>query len=225
MDESLAADAALMRRALHLAARARGQTSPNPMVAAVVVRRGRVVGEGFHHRAGEPHAEALALAQAGAQARGATLYVALEPCCHHGPPPPCTEAVIRAGIARVVAACEDPNPRVSGQGLHALRKAGIQVECGLLAEEARRLNEAYFTFRTTGLPFVFAQADNSPEGKIATATRQSRWITSERARAYVHRLRSWYDAVMVGVGTVLADDPLLTVRVGRARRQPLRVVV
>ncbi len=216
-------DARGMRRALQLAARARGRTAPNPMVGAVVVKHGRVVGEGYHHRAGEPHAEVHALRAAGAKARGATLYVTLEPCCHHGRTPPCTDAVIAAGIARVVAAMEDPDPRVGGQGLKTLRRAGIEVEVGLLEPEARRLNEAYLKHTTTGLPFVSLKAAMSLDGKIATVGGESQWITGEAARAYGHRLRSQHQAILTGVETVLADDPALTVRHTRGAN-PLRVV-
>jgi len=216
-------DARFMARALQLAARARGRTSPNPMVGAVLVSGGRVIGEGYHHRAGEPHAEVLALRAAGKAARGATLYVTLEPCCHHGRTPPCTEAVIGAGVARVVAAMRDPDPRVAGKGLAAFRRAGVAVEVGPLEVEARRLNEAYLKRVTTGLPFVSLKTAMSLDGKIATAGGESQWITGERARAYGHRLRGEHDAILTGVETVLADDPQLTVRAARGRN-PQRVV-
>ncbi len=217
-------DVRWMRRALSLAARGRGRTSPNPMVGAVVVKRGRVVGEGYHRRVGGPHAEVWALREAGAAAKGATLYVSLEPCCHHGRTPPCTTAIIEAGLKRVVAACLDPNPEVNGAGVRRLRAAGIEVEVGAMEAEARRLNEAYCKHIATGLPFVALKAAMSLDGKIATAAGESQWITGERARAAAHRLRARHDAVMVGIGTALADDPELTVRRARGRR-PLRVVV
>jgi diaminohydroxyphosphoribosylaminopyrimidine deaminase/5-amino-6-(5-phosphoribosylamino)uracil reductase len=217
-------DAAWMRRALKLAARGRLRTSPNPVVGAVLVKRGRVVGEGYHRQVGGPHAEVWALREAGKAAKGATLYVSLEPCCHQGRTPPCTEAIIEAGVARVVAACLDPNPRVNGAGIELLRAAGIAVEAGVMEAEARRLNEGYCKHITTGLPFVALKAAMSLDGKIATARGESKWITGERARAAAHRLRAQHDAVMVGVGTVLADDPQLTVRAARGRT-PLRVVV
>ncbi len=216
-------DALWMRRALRLAARGRGHVSPNPLVGAVVVKRGRVVGEGYHQQVGGPHAEVHALRDAGGKARGATVYVTLEPCCHHGRTPPCTEALIAAGVARVVAAVGDPDPRVNGRGVKALRKAGIEVEVGVLEREARRLNEAYFKRVTTGLPFVSLKAAMSLDGKIATATGESKWITGEKARAFGHRLRAEHDAVLTGIETVLADDPELTVRLARGRN-PLRVV-
>jgi diaminohydroxyphosphoribosylaminopyrimidine deaminase/5-amino-6-(5-phosphoribosylamino)uracil reductase len=217
-------DARWMRRALRLAARARGSTAPNPMVGAVLVRDGAVVGEGYHRVAGGPHAEVLALRQAGDAARGATCYVNLEPCCHFGRTPPCTRALIEAGVARVVAAMADPFPRVAGGGLEELRDAGIMVEVGVLETEARRLNEVYLKYVTQGLPFVTLKMAMTLDGKIATTTGDSRWVTGEEARRAVHRWRSENAAVMVGIGTALADDPLLTARVPRARN-PTRVVV
>lgn len=213
-----------MRRALRLARRAAGRTSPNPMVGAVVVRDGRVVGEGYHRRAGTPHAEAHALRAAGDRAAGATLYVTLEPCDHHGQTPPCTDAIIAAGVRRVVAATADPNPRVAGRGLDRLRAAGLEVRTGILAGEARALNEAFLKFITTGRPFVTWKYAVSLDGRVAAHTGLSRWISGERSRALVHRLRAEVDAVMVGVGTALADDPLLTAR-GPGGRDPVRIVV
>jgi diaminohydroxyphosphoribosylaminopyrimidine deaminase/5-amino-6-(5-phosphoribosylamino)uracil reductase len=218
------ADARWMKRALRLAARGLGRTSPNPMVGALVVKRGRLVGEGYHRQVGGPHAEIWALRQAGAKAGGATMYVTLEPCCHHGRTAPCTDALIRARLARVVVACLDPDKRVSGRGIHLLRKAGIDVEVDVLQDDARRLNAPYFKHTTTGLPLVSLKAAMSLDGKIATAKGESKWITGERARAAAHRLRAIHDAVLVGVGTVLADDPSLTVRSARGRT-PLRIVL
>ena len=218
-------DLEAMRRALQLAARARGHTSPNPMVGAVIVSGGRIVGEGYHHRAGEPHAEVHALREAGRRARGSALYVTLEPCAHYGRTPPCTDAIIAAGVSRVIAAGRDPSPKVNGKGFRLLREAGLAVEAGLLAEEAARLNEFYFTFVRAGRPFVSLKLALSLDGKIATASGESRCITGPAARRFVHRLRSWHDAVMVGIGTALADDPRLTVRHVRSRRQPRRVIV
>lgn len=217
-------DRRYMRRALALAARARGRTAPNPMVGAVVVADGQVVGEGWHPQAGEPHAEVFALRAAGEAAKGATLYVTLEPCCHFGRTPPCTEAVLSAGIQRVVAAMADPFPKVAGGGLAQLRAAGLAVECGLLEEAARELNRAYLRAVQFGLPWVTLKMAMTLDGKIATRTGDSRWITGERARAYVHQLRNRNDAVMVGIGTACADDPQLTARV-RGGRNPVRVVV
>jgi diaminohydroxyphosphoribosylaminopyrimidine deaminase/5-amino-6-(5-phosphoribosylamino)uracil reductase len=217
-------DEVWMGRALRLAARGRGWTSPNPMVGAVVVKRGRIVGEGYHHEVGGPHAEIWALDEAGAAARGATVYVSLEPCCHHGRTPPCTRALIAAGVTRVVAASLDPDKRVSGEGVRQLRGAGIRVDTGVREAEARRLNEGFFKRVATGLPFVSLKAAMSLDGKIATAGGESQWITGERARRFAHGLRAEHDAIMVGIETALADDPQLTMRTGRGRN-PLRVVV
>ncbi len=213
-----------MRRALELAAAARGRTSPNPMVGALVVREGVEVGSGYHRGPGAAHAEVEALRRAGPLARGATLYVNLEPCDHHGRTPPCTEAIVSAGIRRVVVAMEDPDPRVSGRGVGRLRAAGLEVEVGVLAAQAQRLNCAYVKHRTTGLPWVSAKWAMSLDGRIATRTGASRWITGARARAYGHRLRDRHDACLVGIGTVLRDDPALTCRIPGGR-DPLRVVV
>jgi len=216
-------DARWMQRALELACLAQGRTSPNPLVGAVVVREGREVGCGYHAAPGSPHAEAVALAAAGPLARGATLYVNLEPCNHHGRTPPCTEAILAAGIRRVVVAHEDPDPRVRGSGIARLRAGGVEVEVGVLEGEARRLNAAYLKHRTTGLPFVTVKWAMSLDGRIATRTGSSRWITGPQAREEAHRLRDTHDAVLVGIGTVLRDDPALTCRIPGGR-DPLRVV-
>ncbi len=219
-------DLFFIRRAHELALKAKGRTSPNPLVGAVVVKEGQIVGEGYHAFAGADHAEVIALKQAGSRARGATLYLNLEPCCHHGRTPPCTDRIIEAGIERVVASTIDPNPLVAGKGIEQLKRAGIQVEVGLLKEEAERLNEAFLTFMRTGRPFVILKIASSLDGKIATRTGESRWITGEEARLKVHELRNEVDAVLVGIGTVLKDDPSLTVRLHRGgTRDPLRVVV
>jgi diaminohydroxyphosphoribosylaminopyrimidine deaminase / 5-amino-6-(5-phosphoribosylamino)uracil reductase len=215
-------DTAYMRRALRLAARAAGRTSPNPLVGAVVVRDGETVGEGYHHAAGEPHAEVNALGRAGAAARGATLYVNLEPCTHHGRTPPCIDAVRGAGIARVVAAMRDPDPRNDGKGIRALRTAGIAVEEGLLREEALRLNAGFISRVTRGRPFVLVKLAATVDGRVAVRGR--RYLSGKPALREVHRLRDRFDAVLVGIGTVLADDPALTVREVRGR-DPLRVVI
>ena len=213
-----------MQEALVLARKGLGKTSPNPMVGAVIVKKGEMVGGGWHKRAGGAHAEILALGQAGARARGADLYVTLEPCCHFGRTAPCTEAIIAAGIRRVFAAWQDPNPKVNGRGFAALRKAGIEVTVGLLEAEARALNEVYEKYITTGRPFVTLKLACSLDGKIATGKGESRWITGEAARKFVHRLRAQNDAVLVGAATVLADDPEFTVRLARGR-QPRRVIL
>nr|WP_278199628.1 bifunctional diaminohydroxyphosphoribosylaminopyrimidine deaminase/5-amino-6-(5-phosphoribosylamino)uracil reductase RibD [Thermaerobacter subterraneus] len=219
------ADRHFMRRALDLAARAGGRTHPNPMVGAVIVRDGVVVGEGYHRRAGEPHAEVEALRSARDQARGATLYVTLEPCCHHGRTPPCTEAILAAGLRRVVVAMVDPDPRVAGRGLSVLAQAGVEVAVGVEADRALRLNEAYVVHRVLGRPMVTAKYAMTLDGRIATARGESRWITGPRARRWVHRLRDRVDAILVGVGTVLADDPSLTVRWHPGGRDPVRVIL
>ncbi len=215
-----------MKRALELAALARGHTGPNPMVGAVLVKDGQVLGEGFHRRAGEPHAEVHALRQAGEAAGGATLFVNLEPCAHYGRTPPCTRELIAAGIAQVHMAMLDPNPLVSGRGKAELEAAGITTIVGEHVEEAQALNEVFVKYITTRHPFVIAKFAMSLDGKIATSAGESRWITGEEARRYVHRLRDTVDAVMVGVNTVIADDPLLTARLEAPDlRQPLRVIV
>jgi diaminohydroxyphosphoribosylaminopyrimidine deaminase/5-amino-6-(5-phosphoribosylamino)uracil reductase len=230
-------DQTYMKLALRLAVKAAGRVSPNPMVGAVVVQKGEIVGRGYHRAAGLPHAEVEALRRAGAAAKGADLYVTLEPCNHQGRTPPCTEAVLRAGIRRVIIATPDPNPRVNGGGAEFLQSQGVQVETGLLADQARRLNEAWFHWVATGLPFVIAKAACSLDGKIATAGGESQWLTGEKARAYGHQLRHQVDAILVGVGTVLSDDPQLTTRLpGRTTengkrktengpRDPIRIVL
>ena len=205
-------DQRFMRRALELAALGRGETSPNPMVGCVIVRGRRVVGEGFHARVGEAHAEVGALAQAGPRARGATAYVTLEPCSHHGRTPPCAPRLVEAGLARVVVATRDPDPRVSGRGLRLLRQAGALVEVGLLEGEARLLNERFLVSRRAQRPFVLLKAALTLDGRIATASGHSRWITSAAQRRQARALRRLHDAVLVGIGTVLADDPLLLPR-------------
>jgi diaminohydroxyphosphoribosylaminopyrimidine deaminase/5-amino-6-(5-phosphoribosylamino)uracil reductase len=226
VDTQQAIDEQFMGEALALAAQARGRTSPNPMVGSVVVRDGRVVGRGYHIKAGAPHGEAAALGDAGVQANGATLYVTLEPCCHYGRTPPCTKAIIAAGIRRVVAAMRDPNPLVSGQGLEELRQAGIEVKLPVLEAEAAALNEVFIKYITTKRPFVLLKVAASLDGKIATVTGESRWITNERSRLLVHQLRDQVDAIMVGINTVLRDDPLLTTRLpGGGGRDPMRIIV
>ncbi|AJE04860.1 bifunctional diaminohydroxyphosphoribosylaminopyrimidine deaminase/5-amino-6-(5-phosphoribosylamino)uracil reductase RibD [Geobacter pickeringii] len=214
----------MMRRALALARRGIGRTSPNPAVGCVIVRDGVIVGEGWHRKAGTPHAEAHALRQAAGQARGADVYVTLEPCSHYGKTPPCADALVAAGVARVFVGMVDPNPKVCGRGIGRLEAAGIEVTTGLLENESHFLNEPFIKHVTTGMPFVILKSALTLDGKTATSSGDSRWITNEKSRHYVHRLRAAVDAVMVGIGTVLADDPQLTVRIPRGR-DPLRVVV
>ena len=216
-------DERFMQRALALARRGSGKTSPNPVVGAALVRNGRVVAEGWHKRAGGPHAEVFALRDA--KAKGATLYVTMEPCCTWGKTPPCTEAIIAAGVKRVVIAARDPNPRHNGRGLTVLRRAGIRVEAGLLADEATSLNEPFNKWITTGMPLVIAKAGMSLDGKIATYTGDSKWITGETARREGHKLRATVDAIMAGANTVIHDNPQLTVRHGVSGKQPWRVVI
>ncbi len=218
-------DESLMRRALFHAQRAAGATTPNPMVGAVVVSAdGIVVGQGRHPRAGEPHAEIFALEEAGERARGGTLYVTLEPCCHHGRTPPCTTRIIASGIRRVVAAVEDPYPLMRGKGIRELREAGLEVEVGLLAEEACRLNRAYITVQTLGRPEVVVKAAVSQDRKIAAGPGVRTPISSEEAHVRTHQLRAVVDAIGIGSGTVLVDDPLLTAR-GPVRARPLVRIV
>jgi len=218
-------DARWMRRALALARRAEGRTSPNPLVGAVVVRAGRAVGEGFHKGPGRPHAEIEALKAAGRRARGATLYVTLEPCVHTDKrTPPCAPEVIRAGLSRVVVGMGDPNPKVAGRGIKALKAAGIAVRARCEEPACRRLNAPYVRAMETGLPWVTLKVAQTLDGKVATARGESRWITGEAARRHGHGLRARNDVILVGIGTVLADDPALTCRLVRGRN-PVRVVV
>jgi diaminohydroxyphosphoribosylaminopyrimidine deaminase/5-amino-6-(5-phosphoribosylamino)uracil reductase len=237
-------DERFLQRALALARRGLGKTSPNPVVGAVLVRNGRVVSEGWHKRAGGPHAEVFALRVArgdrlsvisdrsrkskpitSRQSPVTTLYVTMEPCCTWGKTPPCTDAIIAAGVKRLVVAALDPNPKHNGRGLKVLRRAGIRVEHGLLAGETTAMNEAFNKWITTGLPFVIAKAAMSLDGKIATRTGNSKWITSKAARREAHKLRAGVDAIMVGANTVIHDNPQLTLRHGVRGKQPLRVVV
>jgi diaminohydroxyphosphoribosylaminopyrimidine deaminase/5-amino-6-(5-phosphoribosylamino)uracil reductase len=213
-----------MRRALAVAEQGRGFVEPNPLVGAVVVRDGRFVAEGWHRKFGEAHAEVNALAAAGAAAAGATLYVTLEPCCHHGKTPPCTDAILRSGIRRVVAALEDPFPQVAGRSAELLRGAGVAVEFGLGAAEARRLNAPYLKVLATGRPYVHAKWAMTLDGKIASRTGDAKWISNEQARARVHKLRGVMDGIVIGIGTALADDPILTAR-PTGPRIPKRIVL
>ncbi len=229
-------DEKYMRLALRLAIKAKGKTSPNPLVGAVIVKDNRIIGQGYHKKAGEPHAEINALNMAGRRARGATLYLSLEPCAHFGRTPPCTKRIISFGIKKVVAAMVDPNPLNCGRGVKELRKAKVKVKVGVLEKEAGKINESYIKYITTKKPFVILKTAMSLDGKIATKTGDSKWITNEKSREYVHKLRSEVDAILVGIETVLKDDPLLTVRSSAFRRnlakrglgvrsQPVRIVV
>ena len=217
-----------MLRAVELACRAQGRTSPNPLVGAVLVKDGCIVGEGFHRRAGAPHAEAEALRAAGDATQGATVYATLEPCSHHGRTPPCSDALIEAGVAEVYSACEDPDPRVNGGGHARLRAAGIQVHTGMCGDQAREINRPFFKYISCGRPWVTAKFAMSLDGKLATRRGESQWITGEAARMRGHELRNMADAVLVGAGTALADDPRLNTRLPkyeRDKRNPLRIVV
>jgi diaminohydroxyphosphoribosylaminopyrimidine deaminase/5-amino-6-(5-phosphoribosylamino)uracil reductase len=220
-----AEDHALMARALALAERGRETATPNPSVGCVIAKDGRVIGEGWHERAGGPHAEAAALAACREPAEGATVYVTLEPCSHHGRTPPCADALVAAGVARVVAALEDPNPLVKGRGLARLRGAGIRVETGLAAAQAREAHLGFVSRMSRGRPWIRIKAAASLDGRIALASGESRWITGEAARRDVHRLRARSCAMLTGIGTVLRDDPELTVRHVPCERQPRRIVI
>jgi diaminohydroxyphosphoribosylaminopyrimidine deaminase / 5-amino-6-(5-phosphoribosylamino)uracil reductase len=218
-------DAFYINRTIRLAEKARGLTSPNPMVGAVIVKNGQIISEDFHRKPGTPHAEALALEKAGREARNSTLYVSLEPCCHtEKRTPPCTKALINAGIKKVIIAMQDPNPKVSGKGIIELQKAGIEVISGILENKAQQLNESYIKYVTTGKPFVILKTAMTLDGKIATPEGQSKWITGEKARGLVHRLRSSTDAIMTAIGTIKADDPQLTARVKHGKN-PLRIII
>jgi diaminohydroxyphosphoribosylaminopyrimidine deaminase / 5-amino-6-(5-phosphoribosylamino)uracil reductase len=222
-------DLSYMQEALRLAAEGRGRVSPNPLVGAVIVKDGEIVGRGFHRYTSFKHAEVNAIEDAGDRAKGATLYLNLEPCCHYGRTSPCTDAVLRSGVRRVVAAMADPNPKVAGHGFQILKDAGIEVDVGLCEAEARHLNEKFIKFISTHRPFVHLKVAMTLDGKIATRTGRSRWITGEAARECSQLLRAEYDAILVGVGTVLVDDPELTVRLPKAmeldRHRPLVRIV
>ncbi|WP_141619081.1 bifunctional diaminohydroxyphosphoribosylaminopyrimidine deaminase/5-amino-6-(5-phosphoribosylamino)uracil reductase RibD [Myxococcus sp. AB036A] len=215
-----------MRIALEEAAKGLGRTSPNPVVGAVLVKGGRIIARGYHKKAGSAHAEVVALEAAGARAKGADLYTTLEPCDHYGRTPPCSMAIIEAGVRRVICASADPNPKVSGKGVARMRRAGLKVLTGVLAEDADRLNRPFFKMIRTGLPWVTLKAAVTLDGKLATATGDSRWVTGAPARAWVHRLRDSVDVILVGANTVRKDDPKLTTRLpGGGGKDPLRVVV
>lgn len=215
-----------MRLALNLAASAKGNTNPNPIVGAVIVKNGVIVGTGLHRKAGEPHAEVHAFNMAGEHSKGSTLYVTLEPCSHFGKTPPCANLVKESDVSRVVVAMQDPNPEVAGRGIKLLRDAGIEVEVGVLEEEAKKLNERFIHNMITQRPFVISKFAMTLDGKLATHTGHSKWITGEEARADVHKLRDEVDAILVGVGTVLADNPSLTTRLPEGQgKNPIRIVL
>ena len=217
-------DREYMLRAIELAERGRGLTRPNPLVASIIVKNDRIIAEDYHHGSGKPHAEILALRKAGKKARGAMLYVNLEPCCHTGRTGPCTNAIIAAGIRNVIYSCSDPDPRVAGKGARALRRAGITVHSGVCREEAQRLNDTYFGYYQNSRPYIIVKLAQSIDGRIATANGDSRWISSPQARTLAHRLRSEVDAVIVGAGTVRTDNPQLTVRSFKGIN-PYRIIV
>ena len=220
----LTTDEQWMKEVLHLAEKGRGRTSPNPMVGAIIVKGGKVVGRGYHARAGDPHAEILSLQQAGEKAKGGVLYINLEPCTHFGRTPPCAPRVIEAQVKRVIIGMEDPNPRVKGRGIFSLRQAGIDVEAGILEKECRRLNEGFCKYIVKKEPFVVLKVASTLDGRIATQRGDSQWITGEVARRFVHRLRDQVDGVLVGIGTILKDDPMLTARV-KGGHDPYRIVL
>jgi diaminohydroxyphosphoribosylaminopyrimidine deaminase/5-amino-6-(5-phosphoribosylamino)uracil reductase len=213
-----------MKRVLRLAEKGKGRTSPNPMVGAILVKGDKLVGEGYHAKAGEAHAEVVALQRAREEARGAILYLNLEPCTHYGKTPPCAPQVIEAGVKRVIIGMEDPNPLVKGKGVEILKRAGVDVEVGILEKECRRLNEAFCKYILEKEPFVILKAATTLDGKIATRNGDSKWISGEASRRFVHKLRNQVDGVLVGIGTVLKDDPLLTARI-RGGRDPYRIIL
>lgn len=215
-----------MERAIELSLLSWGKVSPNPYVGAVIVKDNKIIGEGWHHQVGHPHAEIEALKVAGEAATGSTLYVSLEPCCHHGKTPPCTESIIKSGITKVVYAVDDANPLVAGRSKKILEDAGIEVISGICDERAREVNEIFFFNQQVNMPFVALKAATSLDGKMATSTNDSKWITGEKAREKAHELRAAYDAILIGSGTLNQDDPELTVRNGKYNgKTPIRVIV
>ncbi len=214
-----------MELAIDLAKKTKGQTSPNPIVGAVVVNNGEIVGMGAHLKAGEAHAEVQALNMAGSLAKNSTVYVTLEPCSHFGKTPPCAERIVKEKVKRVVVATLDPNPLVSGSGMDIIEKAGIEITVGVLEEQAKLLNESFNKYITTRLPFITVKTAMTLDGKIATYSGSSRWVTGEKSRAYVHKLRHEHDAIMIGIGTVLKDNPSLTVRTEQMGINPIRVII
>lgn len=224
MSEAYQSDISFLKLTLALAKKGLGRTNPNPMVGAVIVQNHKIIGEGYHKKAGLPHAEIEALRSAKTSVKGATLYLNLEPCSHCGRTPPCVDAIVQSGVKRVVCSALDPNPKVGGQGVEILRKRKVEVSVGLLEKEARALNEAFFTFHEKSRPFIAVKFASSLDGRIATRSGDSKWITNERARAYARLLRAQYQAVLVGINTVLKDDPHLGVRM-KGKRDPLRIIL
>lgn len=214
-----------MNLALELAQTAKGNTNPNPMVGAILVKNGMIVGSGLHRKAGEPHAEVHAFRMAGEHAKGATLYVTLEPCSHHGKTPPCAELVKNSGVSRVVIAMKDPNPLVAGQGIHLIEEAGIEVEVGVLHKEAVRLNERFIHNMINQKPFVISKTAMTLDGRLAAYNGHSRWVTGEESRRAVHYLRNEVDSILVGIGTILADNPMLTTRIPEGGKNPIRIIL
>ena len=214
-----------MREALRIAAYASGRTTPNPLVGAVIVKDNRIVGQGWHRKAGTEHAEIHALHQAGELAKGADIYVTLEPCSHYGKTPPCCQAIIKAGIKKVIVAMTDPNPLVAGNGLKELKAAGIEVVEGVCRDEAEKLNEVFLKWIVHKMPFIVVKTAMTLDGKIATVSGDSKWITNEKSRKFVHQLRDLYDGILIGIGTVLADNPTLTTRLDHLGKNPVRIIV
>ncbi|WP_177503077.1 bifunctional diaminohydroxyphosphoribosylaminopyrimidine deaminase/5-amino-6-(5-phosphoribosylamino)uracil reductase RibD [Anaerosinus sp.] len=218
-------DEIYMREALRIAAYASGRTTPNPLVGAVIVKDNRIVGQGWHRKAGTEHAEIHALHQAGELAKGADIYVTLEPCSHYGKTPPCCQAIIKAGIKKVIVAMTDPNPLVAGNGLKELKAAGIEVVEGVCRDEAEKLNEVFLKWIVHKMPFIVVKTAMTLDGKIATVSGDSKWITNEKSRKFVHQLRDLYDGILIGIGTVLADNPTLTTRLDHLGKNPVRIIV
>ncbi|MBT9174445.1 MAG: Riboflavin biosynthesis protein RibD [candidate division WS2 bacterium] len=214
-----------MKKTINLAKHGRGRVSPNPLVGALVIKNGEIIGKGYHHKTGEPHAEVLALKEAGPDAKGATLVVNLEPCCHYGKTPPCTKMIIESGIIKVVSGMEDPNPLVSGKGFAELKNAGIEVKTDILKEQCIKLNEVFLKYITSKKPFVTLKGAISLDGKVSTKTGESKWISNKKSRKISQRLRSLHDAILVGVDTVIKDNPLLTCRLDKKSKNPIRIIL
>ncbi|TET17974.1 MAG: bifunctional diaminohydroxyphosphoribosylaminopyrimidine deaminase/5-amino-6-(5-phosphoribosylamino)uracil reductase RibD, partial [Candidatus Cloacimonadota bacterium] len=215
----------LMKRVFQIAKRGKGRVSPNPLVGALVVKNGSIVSEGYHKKAGTEHAEVIAIKKAGKNIRGSTMFINLEPCCHFGRTPPCTDTIIKSGIKEIYIGIQDPNPLVSGKGITSLRKNKIKVHTGILEEEARELNEFYFTFMEDKRPFIILKIAQTIDGKIADVSGNSKWITNEYARRKVHKLRNEVDAILTGIGTVQADNPQLTARLVTKTKEPFRIIL